>query len=512
MNTVNFGLQNTKMFSQVKNNKKQSSFSGFKKGMIVDGVITRVSNSISIALDGVEVQVASSAIKNATEGETRKFEIIDVSKDGIAIKEVGWDQTSGNLAARKSTVVMAQAARIINSAVENKEEQEKESNKEKTHSSVSDVTGRMTGSDYGAIAEEGVSPEDMEINAFDAALERAKEKHSIESSLTSVNHASNFVPKEFQSDARQSKVAAKLMMANLPPTAANVAQVTQELDNLEICNQISDRTISYLIEMDLEPTSENLYRGSYAGTLTFSDVSESVWQALEEQAKSVIEQAGLPQNAQSIKNAKWLLANELPLTKESIRKVADLQAARETLDEDECTDRMIAVMAKGFSAKTAVLLGGEHPDPYVNKDLSGMVGSTIDFTRNVTEIHQAPFQAPPLDINGAANDISQMLLGQAGQSGLVAAANARIVNGLPTIQDEAITKTLAQNQEVTLGNLLNAQEEINQGDTSWRSIPITSNTALAEIRAKRQLEEIRLKMTTEAGNRLAAKGIRLDTT
>ena len=27
-----------------------------------------------------------------------------------------------------------------------------------------------------------------------------------------------------------------------------------------------------------------------------------------------------------------------------------------------------------------------------------------------------------------------------------------------------------------------------------------------------QLEEIRLKMTTEAGNRLAAKGIRLDTT
>ena len=93
MNTVNFGLQNTKMFSQVKNNKKQSSFSGFKKGMIVDGVITRVSNSISINLDGVEVQVASSAIKNATEGETRKFEIIDVSKDGIAIKEVGRDQS-----------------------------------------------------------------------------------------------------------------------------------------------------------------------------------------------------------------------------------------------------------------------------------------------------------------------------------------------------------------------------------------------------------------------------------
>lgn len=511
MNTVNFGLQNTKMFSQVKNNKKQSSFSGFKKGMIVDGMITRVSDSISINLNGVEVQVASSAIQNATEGETRKFEIIDVSKDGIAIKEVGHNQTSGNISGRMSTVVMAQAARIISSAAENKEEQAKENGKEKTHHSVSDVTGRMTGSDYGAIAGEGVSPEDMEINAFDAALERAKEKHNIEQSMTSVNHASNFVPKEFQSDARQSRVAAKLMMANLPPTAANVSQVTQELDNLEICNQISDRTISYLIEMDLEPTAENLYRGSYAGTLTFSDVSDSVWQALEGQAKDVIGQAGLEENAQNIKNAKWLLANELPLTKESIKKVADLQAARDTLEEDDCTDRMIAVMTKGFSAKTAVLLGGETPDPYVNKDLSSMAGSTIDFTRNTTEIQGVPFQAPPINMDNVASDMAQFLLGQAGQSGLVA-DNARIVNGLPNIQDEAITKTLVEDQEVTLGNLLNAQEEIDNGDVSWRSMPITQNIALAEIRAKRQLEEIRLKMTTEAGNRLAAKGIRLDTT
>lgn len=511
MNTVNFGLQNTKMFSQVKNNKKQSSFSGFKKGMIVDGVITRVSDSISINLNNVEVQVASSAIQNATEGEVRKFEIMDVSKDGIAIKEVGQNQASGNHSGRKSTVVMAQTARIISSAVENQKEQAKEGNKEKTHHSVSDVTGRMTGSDYGSIAEEGVSPEDMEMNAFAAALERAKEKHSIEQSMTSVNHASNFVPKEFQSDARQSKIAAKLMMANLPPTAANVSQVTQELDNLEICNQMSDRTISYLIEMDLEPTAENLYRGSYAGTLTFADVSDTVWQALKEQAKDVIEKAGLEENTQNIKNAKWLLANELPLTKESIKKVADLQAARETLNEDECTDRMIAVMAKGFSAKTAILLGGETPDPYVNKDLSNMAGSTIDFTKNATEIQGIPFQATTLDMKGITNDMAQILLGQAGQTGL-AADNARIVNGLPSIQDEAITKTLVEDQEMTLGNLLNAQEEINQGDTSWRSIPITSNTALAEIRAKRQLEEIRLKMTTEAGNRLAAKGIRLDTT
>lgn len=514
MTTVNFGLQNTKMFPQVKNNGRQSSFSGFRKGMIVDGVITQVSDSISISINNVEVQVASSAIQNATEGEARKFEIMDVSKDGIALKEVGQSRTSGNpTGIIQSTVVVKQAAQVISSVIENQKEQEKESQKEKTKDSASDVSSRMTGSDYGSIAEEGVSVEDMEINAFDAALERAKEKHSIERSMTSVNHASNFVPKEFQSDARKSQIAAKLMMANLPATAANVAQVTQELDNFEICNQLSDRTISYLIEMDLEPTSENLYRGSYAGMLSFGEVSESVWKALEEQAKDVIKQAGLAENAQNLKNAKWLLANDLPLTKENIKKVADLQAARGTLKEEECTDRMIAVMAKGFSAKTAVLIGGETPDPYVNRDLSNMQGASVTLAgRSNMPIQEMQIPGQKTwNADSLADNTGQILLGQAGRAGL-AADNARTIEQMQGIQEDALTKTLVQNKEVTLGELINAQEEINNGDTSWRSIPMTPGIALAEIRAKRQLEEIRLKMTTEAGNRLAAKGIRLDTT
>jgi hypothetical protein len=329
--------------------------------------------------------------------------------------------------------------------------------------------------------------------------------------MTSINHASNFIPEEFKSDARQSKIAAKLMMANLPATASNVAQVTQELDNLETINQMSDRTISYLIETGLEPTAENIYRGSYAGILSFHDVSPGLWQALEGQAKDVISQAGLDEDEQNLKNAKWLLANELPLTKDSIRTVADLQAARGNFDEDECTDRMIAAMSKGFSAKTAVLIGGSTPDPYVN-DLSSMsadIPASRDININVSSIQQ-PIRAA-IDTTGLTDSMAQILLGQAGQAEL-SAANGRTIANIPNIQDEAITKTIVENQDMTLGNLLKSQEEINSGDNVWRSIPITPGNALAEIRAKRQLEEIRLKMTTEAGNRLAAKGIRLDTT
>ncbi len=497
-------------FSPVKNQgkKAKSAFSGFSKGMLVNGVITRVSDSISINLNGVEVDVASSAIQDATEGETRKFEIMDVSNNGIALKEVG-QEASGNLTGViQSTVIVnnQKAQQMLLNAEDRAKQQQKEEQKEKTKSSAEDISSRMTGSDYGAIAGEGVSVEDMEMNAFDAALERAKEQHSIERSMTSINHASNFIPEEFKSDARLSKIAAKLMMANLPATAANVNQVTQELDNLETINQMSDRTISYLIEMGLEPTSENIYRGSYAGMLSFGEVSPALWQALEGQAKDVISQAGLEENDQNIRNAKWLLTNELPLTKESIKMVADLQAARGTFDEDECTDRMIAAMSKGFLAKTAVLLGGQTPNPYVN-DLTNLPANNINI--NVSTIQQ-PIKAS-IDTNGLTDSMTQILLGQAGHAEL-SAANARTIANIPGIQNDAVTKTIVENQDVTLGNLIRAQEEINNGDTSWQRIPITPSNALAEIRARRQLEEIRLKMTTEAGNRLAAKGIRLDTT
>jgi hypothetical protein len=500
-------------FSNVKNNSKKSIFSGFRKGMLVNGVITQVSDKISINLNGVEVNVANSAIQDATEGETREFEIMDVSNNGIALKEVGNSKTSGNLTGViQSTVIVnnQKAQMLLNNAEERAKEKQKEEQNQKTRDSADDVSSRMTGSDYGAIAGEGVSVEDMELNAFDAALERAKEKHSIERSMTSINHASNFIPEEFKSDARQSKIAAKLMMANLPATAANVAQVTKELDNLETINEMSDRTISYLIETGLEPTAENIYRGSYAGILSFNDVSPGLWQALEGQAKDVIAQAGLDEDEQNLKNAKWLLANELPLTKESIRMVADLQAARGNFDEDECTDRMIATMSKGFSAKTAVLLGGKTPDPYVN-DLSSLSESASprDININVSSIQQ-PIRAA-IDTTGLTDSMAQILLGQAGQAEL-SAANGRTIANIPNIQDEAITKTIVENQEMTLGNLIKSQEEINSGDNVWRGISITPGNALAEIRAKRQLEEIRLKMTTEAGNRLAAKGIRLDTT
>ncbi len=59
-----------------------------KKGQVVEGVISKVSDKISISFNGIEVAVPHSAVRNATEGGTRKFQIMDVSKDNIVLNEM----------------------------------------------------------------------------------------------------------------------------------------------------------------------------------------------------------------------------------------------------------------------------------------------------------------------------------------------------------------------------------------------------------------------------------------
>ena len=75
------------------------------KGQVVEGVVSKVSNQISINFNGVEVAVPKTAVQNAREGETRRFKIMDVSKDNIVLKEVGnGGLASGAVAVSHTTV------------------------------------------------------------------------------------------------------------------------------------------------------------------------------------------------------------------------------------------------------------------------------------------------------------------------------------------------------------------------------------------------------------------------
>ena len=65
----------------------------------------KVSDKISISFNGIEVKVPNSAVRGATEGEVRKFQIMDVSKDNIVLKEVGNTHSQSDTKAMVNTKV-----------------------------------------------------------------------------------------------------------------------------------------------------------------------------------------------------------------------------------------------------------------------------------------------------------------------------------------------------------------------------------------------------------------------
>lgn len=69
--------------------KQGMSSTGYEKGQIIEGIISKVSDEVSINFSGREVAFSKNTVQNAKEGEIRQFEIVDVTKKGIVLKEVG---------------------------------------------------------------------------------------------------------------------------------------------------------------------------------------------------------------------------------------------------------------------------------------------------------------------------------------------------------------------------------------------------------------------------------------
>ena len=141
------------------------------KGQVVEGLVSKVSDKISISFNGIEVKVPNSAVRGATEGEVRKFQIMDVSKDNIVLKEVGNTHSQSDTKAMVNTKVpesaLSHSAYIKESAQVAAGEQEANKN-----------IAILTGEDYENIEKEEGAVEDFGEASLERTIERVKSRNS----------------------------------------------------------------------------------------------------------------------------------------------------------------------------------------------------------------------------------------------------------------------------------------------------------------------------------------------
>ena len=318
---------------------------------------------------------------------------------------------------------------------------------------------RMSKEDYQALSEEGSALEDYNIERLDRALIRIKgqrivDKDNLEGQKERIEEKSEAVKNSGNYNGTTKKIVEKLIEADLPVTEENIARIANAMEMAATATQMSDRSMNYLIKNKLEPTIENIYKAQYSGSYSQSNgVSEENWNGLQGQVNEIISSAGLETSGDNLESAKWLLNHQLPLTENTLWELKDLNLIKNSIGED--------VLGKTIQALTA----GTAPE----SASLGLVGAErVEQTIKTF-----------LNISSEAIDLA-VSMNQNQQTGPISQLNCR--------------------------KLVEAQKLVDEYEVNEPKL-----TDIQTITVRRQLEEIRLKMTLDAGQQLTKNGFHLET-
>lgn len=452
----------------VDNNAKQNSNlqSTFTKGEVIDGLITKVSDEISITFSGKEVKASKSAVQNAKEGEIRRFEIMDVSEKSIVLKEVGSSTSGMSQSGIVCTTVETDQATFTEQLMSASEENWKEEDTQAAKEKLEDIANRMTKEDYIALQKEGISLELYELERLTKALERiktqrafkeegsARQVEKIEEKRETVEKVSVGVKYGSLAD----EIEQKLEEADLPVTLENIKRIENALKMASAASSMSNHAMAYLIDNELAPTAQNVYKAKYSGDYSNTKkgyqvsgeanygISEEAWQQIKKQAETVIAKAGMEVTESGLNNARWIIENNLALTEGTLGNLEKLTNLKLNYKQEDTLNIMIDAYSKGVDPEQVSLAD----DTY--------------------------------------------------------AVSLEAVNAINQISDEAIIKVVQEQKELTLGELKKAEKEVTVKNH------VLSDMNIQEITAKRQIEEIRLKLTVDSAQVLIKNGMNLDTT
>ena len=243
------------------------------KGQVVQGVVSKVSNQISINFNGVEVAIPKTAVQNAKEGETRNFKIMDVSKDNIVLKEVG----NSGLTSKAAVVSHTTVSSGVNSGTygyrTSVSGNSGSSDAASTKSEMNKNLAVLTGDDYKSMEESAGSVDKCEEEYVDKAVEKIKQQKldnetNREENRKAVDEFEEELKKIQATGILDSKAEAQLKKilesSDIPVTSENISRIVSAIQMSSSALDMSDDTKAYIVGNGLTPTIENIYHGQYS--------------------------------------------------------------------------------------------------------------------------------------------------------------------------------------------------------------------------------------------------------
>lgn len=445
-----------------------------RRGQVVQGVISGVSDKVSISFNGAEVSVPASSVQNATEGETRNFKIMEVSKERIVLKEVGRADSSESRAMIATTV----SASSYSFSDHLNDSGKVSGAKQQAGQNIAVLTGE----DYQNIESEHGALEEYKASALDRTIERHKENRqwqqenvqkNIENSKEYRETIKNLQEQGVTQLMDPAQIENALREADLPVTKANVARVASAVQMTMILPELSQDAEAYILENQMAPTIENLYHGQYSasGALDISVVDEEVWQQLQGQITGLLQENGISVDEAVLADAKWLFANEIAVTPENINVMQVMRDISENMTPEKVLDQIIYAMQTGASPEQASLDDRQ-------------IVIAIDALQTLEEI-------TPEDVENTVRNV--------GQSEVT----------MQQLKQSVDVRNSGQSERKDQDNVTEVSEAQQNGGSQTDNRSIFSEMITV---TQRQLEELRLRMTLPAAVRMAQKGIDIQVT
>lgn len=324
------------------------------------------------------------------------------------------------------------------------------------------MSNTVSDEDYKALAENGFKPGEMTPEETVTVVDKIKAEVA-RSGKVVAGYNDNLDKDKLKeitgSEVYAGELAAAFSKYNLPVSNANISDAKAAMDMAMEVSSISEGAMKYMVENRLEPTIENIYLASHNGVNSegsgsgyFMDVNGYLGKksdviqdlSIENQVKSIIENAGFEANEEKIKDAFTMIDSGMAVTAESFERYEQLKSLELPLTKEALADKIAMNIKDGRKAKDTNLIADK---PVLER--------AADF-----------------------------------------------VNEVNNISDEAVQKVYSEGKALNIKNLSLAQRSI----TASMSITAVSITAgSASFRAS--LTEVRISMTISSTAVLMRNGI-----
>ncbi|MGN0290976.1 MAG: DUF6240 domain-containing protein, partial [Lachnospiraceae bacterium] len=209
------------------------------------------------------------------------------------------------------------------------------------------LANTTTEKDYEKMLEDGLNVKEEEIPVIVTEMDKIKiqlAKAGVDISI-------------FGDSLDSAQIEEVLGTVHLPATKENVTETKEALAMAESLENPSDGAIKYLLDNELEPTIDNLYKAEHSGSNAYvpQDAEQIDFKELDIQIEKVLEENGFEVSDENMEDGRWLVQNEIPLTKENLENYQELKALQLPAKNEEVMMAVADAVMQGKRPKDAIL-------------------------------------------------------------------------------------------------------------------------------------------------------------